>query len=557
MLAAWLSGVPVPRAAAQVGAERAALATRATAHDTTRVVLTVLHTNDLHGRVHLPARPQGLAKIATLVRQIRARMPHVLLLDAGDIIHGTPEELAYGGKPILSAMNALGYDAAVVGNHEFDFGQRTIRDAIGFARFPLLSANVRDARTGQSWDGLRPYVVRQVGAARVAIFGLTTPATVRIEWPRTLAGITFGDPLATARALVPLLRERERADVVIALTHLGVSADTMLARAVPGIDVVVGGHSHTRLDQQIWIGETLVTQTGHHGEALGRADLLLARAPGGRYRVAAVNGRHGRWWGHDDVPSPDTAEYPAAPLIPLAADLPDDPAVVAAYRPFAERLRPELDRTLTRAVTPLPGNAASVVGRLVADAVRAGTGADVALAAADQVSATGLPAGPVRVRDLHSLLPTYTRQHVVVARVTGAELRRVLVGAAAGDTVRLHLSGVGRDGDRFLIAASPLDERRRYVIAAAAHVIQDHLLGRPGVEILRDDAQDPTIRDALIRYLDGHPPLRAPETTPAGAGPAHDLGTTGHRVRDVRRPGRPARMRASRTRASRVHGASS
>jgi 2',3'-cyclic-nucleotide 2'-phosphodiesterase (5'-nucleotidase family) len=149
-------------------------------------VVTLLFTNDLHGRVHLPGQAQGLAALAPLVRAVRAQMPHVLLLDAGDIIHGTPMERVEGPVPVLDALNALGYDAATVGNHEFDWGQDVLRRAIGHARFPLLSANVVAADTGAPWGGLRPYIVREIGGVRVAIFGLTTPTTVNIEWPRTL-----------------------------------------------------------------------------------------------------------------------------------------------------------------------------------------------------------------------------------------------------------------------------------------------------------------------------------------------------------------------------------
>lgn len=487
------------------------------APDTSAVVLTLLHTNDLHGRVHLPGRPQGLSRIATLVREIRGRGSRVLLLDAGDIIHGTPEELAFGGKPVLAAMNAIGYDAAVAGNHEFDFGQRVTRDAIGFARFPLLSANVRDSATGAPWGGLRPYILRDLGGVRVAIFGLTTTYTVDIQWPRTLAGIVFVDPIETARALVPVLRDRERADVVVALTHLGVAVDTALARAVPGIDVVLGGHSHTRLDEQLWIGETLVTQTGALARMLGRTDLLLARTLAGRYRVSAVNGRNGRWWGEG---------YATAPLVPLAAGIGDDSAVVAAYAPYAERIRPELDRLLTHAHDSPPGDAAtrreSVLGALVADAVRAQAGADVAFAASAQISPAGLAAGPVRVRDMYALLPAYTRQHVVTARVPGAELRRALMAEEREPRVAVHVSGVRRDGDRLLVGGSPLDDARRYLVAAAAHVIQERWLGRPGVEIVVDDVSAPTVRDALIRFLEGHPPLRLrPGIEPAKATDVH------------------------------------
>ncbi len=266
------------------------------------IPLTLLHTNDLHGRVYLPGQAQGLTKIATLVRRVRAEMPNVLLMDAGDIIHGTPEEKAFRGEPGISAMNALGYDVATAGNHEFGFGQDVLRGALRSARFPFLSANVLDERTGKAWGGLISYIVRTVEGARVAVLGLTTRDTIKFEWPRTLLGIRFADPVETARALVPRLRDEERADVVIALSHLGALADGLLAAAVPGIDVILGGHSHTTLAEQVWVGDTLILQTGAHGHALGRVDLIVRKGADGQGRVALINGRPsparrgGRWW---------------------------------------------------------------------------------------------------------------------------------------------------------------------------------------------------------------------------------------------------------------------
>jgi 2',3'-cyclic-nucleotide 2'-phosphodiesterase (5'-nucleotidase family) len=481
------------------------------------IPLTLLHTNDLHGHVYLPGQARGLTKIATLVRRIRAEMPNVLLLDAGDIIHGTPEEKAFGGQPSISAMNALGYDAATAGNHEFGFGQDVLRDAIRFARFPVLSANVLDERTGQAWGGLIPYIVREVDGARVAIFGLTTLETIKFEWPRTLAGIRFADPVETARALVPRLREDERADVVIALSHLGALPDGLLAAAVPGIDVVLGGHSHTRLAEQVWVGDTLILQTGAHGHALGRVDLIVRKGADGQGRVSLINGRPsparrgGRWWGHNGVRAPLGRTYPAGSLLPLTEAVPDDPAVLAVYRPFADRLRPVLDEVLTTAAEPLPASEVlrceTALGSLLADAVREQAKTDVAVAAGSQINAQGLGAGPVRVRDLYTLLGAYTRQHLVVARVPGARLREVLARALEGGQVRLHVSGL-RVGEEIIVGGAPLDDAKTYTVAGAAHILQEYLLGREGVEILADDTQAPTVRDAAIAFLRGHAPLR-------------------------------------------------
>jgi 2',3'-cyclic-nucleotide 2'-phosphodiesterase (5'-nucleotidase family) len=471
-------------------------------------VLTLLHTNDLHGSIIYPGEPRGIAKIATLARRIRKEMPHVLLLDSGDIIHGTPAEKLLEGQPVIAAMNAAGYDAAAAGNHEFDWGQRIARNAIAAAGFPILSANVVDATSGEPWGGLQRFVVREVGGVRIAIFGLTTDRTPEIQWPRTIDGIEFRDAIEAAHALVPRLREIERADVVVALTHLGVETDRELAASVPGIDVILGGHSHTRLEEQVWVGKTLIAQTGSAAGHLGRIDLRIGRddqAPG----VIAINGQGGRWWGRNGVPAPLEREYPTQPLIALSASEEDDPAVSAAYHPFVERVQRYLDEELTCALEPLPADGAHeeiALGHLQADAVRAFTNADIGMSALYSLNPSGLSSGPVRVSDVYELFGGYTRQHLVVVRAPGARITEML-GSANDGVVRLHLSGVQARDDVLHIGDAPLDANRSYTVASAAHIIQEYLLGKEGVVVVRDDPEAAAIRDATIAYLRGHPPL--------------------------------------------------
>jgi 5''-nucleotidase/2'',3''-cyclic phosphodiesterase and related esterases len=474
-------------------------------------VLTLLHTNDMHGHAYLPGKPQGLARLATLIDEVRADMPNVLLIDAGDICHGTPEEREFNGLPLLTAMNALKYDVAAAGNHEFDFGQKVTRAAIDFAKFPVLSANVVDERTGKPWGGLKPYTVLKRGGVRVGIFGLTTMLTVDIQWPRTLAGIQFREPLEEARKMVDHLRRQEKVDVVIALSHLGYQPDREFAQKVDGIDVILGGHSHTTLNEQVWINGTLITQTGAHGRALCRIDLIVQPAKGTEPgRVLAINGRDGQWWsGAAAADAPLGKTYPNAPLIRPTAATPEHAGVVQAYAPFFRRMSAKLDETLTTAVEPLPGTDATKretpLGNLLAEAVlRQTRGADVALFSSGQFRAEGLDAGPVTVRELYTLMGSYTRQHVVVVRAEGGALKAALT-RAFGDPEKYPVHIAPGSAAR---TPEAVDPGRTYTVAAAAHVIQDYLLGKPGVTVVTDDPSAPTVRDAAIAFLRGHAPLR-------------------------------------------------
>ncbi|HVK02747.1 MAG TPA: metallophosphoesterase, partial [Armatimonadaceae bacterium] len=472
-------------------------------------VVTLLHTNDMHGHAYLPGKAQGLARLGTFIDEVRAQMPNVLLIDAGDIIHGTPEEKEFKGLPLLSAMNALKYDVAAAGNHEFDFGQKVTRAAFDYARFPVLSANVVDEKTGKPWGGLEPYKVFTRGGVRVGIFGLTTLLTVGIQWPKTLAGIGFNEPMEAARRMVAHLRGSERADVVIALSHLGYGEDRKLAGEVSGIDVILGAHSHTRLDEQVWINGTLITQTGAHGRALCRVDLVVrpaASPSSGPGRVLAINGRGGVWWGSGGAVAPLGKRYPNAPLLVPTLETPEHAGVVRAFAPYHQKMQEKLGEKLTEALEPLPGADATTretpLGNLLAEAVLRHSRADVAFFSSGQFAARGLDAGPVTVGEMYALMGSYTRQHVVTVRAEGGALKAAFA-TIYGDPAKYpaHVAGAARSADA-------VDPAKTYTVAAAAHVIQDYLLGKPGVTVLSDDVSAPTVRDAAIAHLRGHAPLR-------------------------------------------------
>ncbi|MBC8136020.1 MAG: bifunctional metallophosphatase/5'-nucleotidase [Fibrella sp.] len=480
------------------------------------VPLTLLHTNDLHGHVWHPDEPRGLVRLASFVKQVRSEMPNVLLLDAGDIIHGTPEEKAFGGLAILDTMNALRYDVATVGNHEFDFGQTVFRNALAHARFPMLSANVVEEKTGNPFGGLKPWTVLTSGGVRVGVFGLTTPTTVQIEWPRTLEGIVFADPFAAAQKAITELRTDAKVDCVIALSHLGFEDDKKLAATVTGMDLIIGGHSHTMLDEPVWVNGVLIAQTGAHGRALGRIDLMVRKAQGTEPgSIFSVNGKDGKWWGSDGVLAPTNLPYPEKPLLKPVEGTESDPTALAAYLPWSNKLRPTLEETLTTAAEPLPALRVSTqetaLGNLFADAIRVRMKTEIALMSSGQIALVGLPAGKVTTGDLYRVLGSYTRQHLVVARIPGAAIERVLTTVRSGENIArypVHLSGVtvGSDGT-VRVGAEPIAADRVYTIASAAHVIQDYFYAKPDVEIVSDAVDAPTVRDAAIAHLRGHAAL--------------------------------------------------
>ncbi len=250
-----------------------ALEGRITAHPKADKVITLLHTNDTHGSWAADTYGGGMARIATLIKQQRAINPNAILLDAGDTFQGNAFAYFFKDRPdnpIAGGMNLLGYKAMTLGNHEFNFGPSTFITMLKQVNFPLLgSANLDDDGSyGLDQIDLRDYITMTVEGLDIAIFGLTNPRVYRYELPTNIPGLTFHPATETAQSLVPTLRANEDPDLLIGLTHVGyepyggeVDSDKLIAEGVPGIDVIIGGHSHTRINPAVIISST-VNPTG-------------------------------------------------------------------------------------------------------------------------------------------------------------------------------------------------------------------------------------------------------------------------------------------------------
>ena len=231
--------------------------------------LIVLHTNDIHGRIEIGDDYMGFPYIASVIEEYRENYEHVLVLDAGDAIHGRPITDRLQGESTVETMNFIGYDVMTIGNHEFNFGYERLLELADMAEFDLIAANVEK-------DGellFNPYVIREFGDYTVGIFGLATSDTYSTTHPDNVRGIDFTDMTEATEKYVDILRNDYGVDMVIGLTHIGLSASSNIANQVEGVDLFVDGHSHSLLSEGERHNDSLIVMANEYTKYLGKVEI--------------------------------------------------------------------------------------------------------------------------------------------------------------------------------------------------------------------------------------------------------------------------------------------
>ena len=260
------------------------------------VSLTILHTNDVHSRLDAfpidhPKYPGmgGVAKRASLINKVRAQEENVLLLDSGDIVQGTPYFNFYNGVPEIEMMNKLGYDFATIGNHDFDAGIDQLAELASIANFKFVNSNYNFSETPmeQYFTDNGKYQVVEKDGLRIGIFGLGVELNGLVPAP-LFGKTTYLDPLKEANSVADKLVNEDGCDLVICLSHLGYEydsarvSDMLLAKNSDNVDVILGGHTHTFLDEATVVKNlsgkpVIINQVGWAGLVLGRLDLQFDR----------------------------------------------------------------------------------------------------------------------------------------------------------------------------------------------------------------------------------------------------------------------------------------
>ncbi len=371
--------------------------------------LTILYMNDAHG--HYSSEKQangqtvgGFAKAMTLIEKIRKSNERegrdTLILMAGDLLTGTAYSAVFKGELGVRLMNMMGFSAMVVGNHEFDFGLPNLLKRLKPAmKFPLLSANTLDKDGKQVF---RPYMIKRFRGqkAKILILGLTTEKTPELTHPKNVKGLIFEDPVKVAQKII---QEQGQDKFVIALTHLGLEKDKKLGILCPGIDVIIGGHSHTSVFDPIKLNGTLVCQAGAYSNYLGRLDMNV------------VNGQIEKYEGQ---------------LLRLDENVPDDPRITSVVEKYKAKMSPffnevigssdvSLDASLSAVRSSSSNRLATLVAYVMAEAV----GAEAGIINGGGIR-DGIKIGSITNSSIYSVLPF--QNLVMKVMMKGSDLESVL-----------------------------------------------------------------------------------------------------------------------------------
>ncbi len=463
--------------------------------------LTILHTNDIHASflpheaywVKSDPKPMvgGFKELQVRVDSIRKAQPAVLLLDAGDIMTGNPitehEFDGASGGALLAMMNLVGYDAWCPGNHDFDISQDNLIHLAAIARFPMLCANiVNDA--GKYPVHNKPYAILERGGMKIGIIGVMSQELYDLVNQNNLTGIKVLSPAETVQKYIDRLKPET--DLLIALTHEGVDEDSALAAQVNGLNIIVGGHSHTRLRKPRIVNGVTIVQAGSNCENLGVLEVSVENR-----RIIKESGSLLPLWAR--------AQYPPNALTALV-----------------DSMKQVIDEEYSQVIATLDGDwirkeGPSAIGEFITEAQREAAHAEVAFMN-DHGIRRDVHAGPVTKRDLFEVLPF--RNILVTFQLSGAQLRAVMLHDVA-DRPGIQVAGVDcrwkkrEDGSAEIVSievqGKPLDDRRMYICAASDFFVgeaQKYL----GIEIPKPIYLKQTMFEAVERQL-----LKMKTITPA------------------------------------------
>lgn len=415
----------------------------------------ILHFNDFHAQIepfkkHYKDKTKvgGIAHLVTKIKELKNSKTLVLL--AGDAFQGTPFSTVFKGEATFRALNGH-IDAMILGNHEFDYGQDNLLKRINAAKFPVINANVFTA-DGKPFTE-KSYILKQIGKAKIGVFGLLTKETAVTTHPKNVKGVVFKNEIPRAKEMVKELRAKG-ATVIIALTHMGFEDDKKLAKEVSGIDLIVGGHSHTVLEKGYKVNSTLIAQAGSSGAYLGKIDLQ-------------INPKSGK------LVSADAALIPVSPAIKADAE------TVKVLKDYKKKLDGQMKKVIGTSAVQLDGSRKNVrnketnLGNLLADILKKRFNAEIAFLNGGGIR-NSIDKGDITVEAVLKVLPF--GNGVSTMMLSGKDIKSVLARSAAkkpskGNFIQVSEGFKYEVKNKKLVSASlngkPLEDGKLYKVATS------------------------------------------------------------------------------------------
>jgi len=423
----------------------------------------ILHFNDFHSNMLPDIKKikegdkevekdfgRGVARLAKAIKDRQSDKS--LVLFAGDAIQGTAFSTVFHGEESFEALNEF-VQIGTLGNHEFDYGQDNLKKLLAMAKFEMVCANVYDAEGKLFVE--KEYTIREIDGIRIAIFGVVTETTPVTTLPKNVIGLTFASPVETATRMVAELRDK--ADVIIAMTHIGSDEDAKLVQGVPGIDIIIGGHSHTALTNGIKVGDTLIAQAGSYGQFLGTVTISIDSKT---KKVRSAS----------------------AKLIPITPNLASDAGVEAIVAKYNDQLSGEMNQVIARTDVRLEGEKTRVrneetnLGNLIADIQREIAkpwGAELSVINGGGIRES-IGAGPISIGDVFKVIPF--DNVIVVLDVPGSSLAKIFDRVAAKEPQTGNFLQISKgssytikDGKavNIIIDGKPIDPGRVYKVSTS------------------------------------------------------------------------------------------
>jgi 2',3'-cyclic-nucleotide 2'-phosphodiesterase (5'-nucleotidase family) len=508
--------------------------------------LDIIFTNDMHGGIdraaatfinpEFPPMLGGGGAAATLIKHIRSlgndSQRSAMLMDAGDFFQGHPIGTVTKGKAIIEYMNDIGYDVMTLGNHDYDTGEGSLEEALAMAKFPIISCNIIDRKTGKIPHYIKPYLMVEKLGLRIGIIGFTTTDTEKMSFPDNIKNIDFLDEKESLMKYIPIVKEQEKADLIIVLGHAGLPYDpeatyksrydasgkTMLenryaswgydsqelAHELTDVDLIIGGHMHKGFGQP-WIDpvtHTMAIQGYAYGSNIGWLTLTIDP------ETKTISGF-------------ETPALREGMLITLFEDeFISDPVIgkkIAEQQSIAEKGMDEVIGSAAVYLSRINVDAQSLIGNTVVDAMRQEVNADFAFINLGGVRAD-IKSGPVTYRNVFDVMP-FDNQ-LVSFTCTGEFLRRVIETRIEGSRHGMIVSGgkvvynkKRKNFDRVTslqIGGQPWDPKKIYKVATTDFLLQ----GNAGLTLLTQVPEENVtnhminLRDAIVNYFKKNSPVK-------------------------------------------------